>query len=262
MDFAPSCEARPERMVPMPLAERSQQTESSSLVPAHAVAELELALEHGLRTPVAALRASMEGLSSELRGVQPRPAAIPGALEEVDLLSRNVERLLEWAGPTEISPLRSSLEEVLRASSSSFRSFRHPRLLLIRPTTDVALFVDAPLLSRLLQRLIENALEASRQEDALLIARTHDDRISFSVVNHSEERFDPEWALGAFHSTKPNRLGLGLAIVARHAEALGATFRLDVTPERIVRASLELECLVRDDAEQASADEALEKRAA
>lgn len=246
----------------MPLAERAPQPESSSLVPAHAVAELELALEHGLRTPVAALRASMEGLSSELCGVQPRPAAIPGALEEVDLLSRNVERLLEWAGPTTVAPLRSSLEEILRATVRSFRSFRHPRLLLIRPTSDVSLFVDAPLLSRLLQRLVENALEASRQEDALLIARVHDDRITLSVVNHGEQRFDPEWALGAFHTTKSNRLGLGLAIVARQAEALGATFRLDVTRERIVRASLELACLARNVAEQPSGGRTEEHRAA
>ena len=97
MDFA-SCVRRPAGIgfAAMPFADRAARPSTSTLA-LDPNEDLEHALAQGLKTPVAALRASVEGLSSELSGVRPRPAAIPGALEEVELLGRNVQRLLDWA---------------------------------------------------------------------------------------------------------------------------------------------------------------------
>lgn len=239
MDFA-SCVRRPAGIgfAAMPFADRAARPSTSTLA-LDPNEDLEHALAQGLKTPVAALRASVEGLSCELRGVTPRPAAIPGALEEVELLGRNVQRLLEWAGPVQPAPLRCRVEEILRTSTRAFRALKRSRVLAVSAARDLSLLVDGPLLSGLLQRLLENALEGG-SDDVLLRVALGAHRITFSVVNQAAHPFDPEWAMQPFHTTMPNRLGLGLAVAGRHAELLGGTLTLHVSAEGVVRTTVEL----------------------
>lgn len=189
------------------------------------------ALDHGLALPVAALRAAMETLWHEF----PRDARIPpgvhGALQEVELLGRNVAALLELAAPPEPRPLRCSLEEVLR---SAWRPLPHAwtnRLIVARPNDAGSFEVDGPLLSRALSRLLENAFEAGAEE-VLLAADIEGDEVRFSVVDHARESFEPEEAFEPFRSWRPARLGLGLPLARRAVEALDGTLELAHVPGR------------------------------
>lgn len=239
----------------MPLAQRTLVPERPLLAALpderHVLAQ---ALGCGLELPVAALRASLEGLAAELRGLRPPPAAIPGVLEEVRRLGRNVESLIDLARPAEPRPLRCRVEEILRCAARAFLPCHRPRLVLVHPARDATLVVDGPLLSRLLERLIENALEASDREDVLLIARARGSRVEFCILNHAPAAFDVRWALQPFHSTKPNRLGLGLPLAERDARALGGRLTIETGSARDVRVRVRLPAVPpSDDGEELAA---------
>lgn len=221
----------------MPLVQRIVVPDRAVLAMPGEPRALAQALVCGLEKPVAALRAAVEGLASELR-VRPAPAAIPGVLEEVGRLGKNVANLIDFARASEPRPLACRLEEIVHCASRAFVPFHRPRLVVVHPERNPTVVVDGPLLSRLLERLIENALEASSEEDVLLIARSDEGLIRFCVLNHTTESFDGSWALQPFHSTKPNRLGLGLPLAEREARALGGRLTLEASPEGRVRAQV------------------------
>ncbi len=222
----------------MPIAQRAASPERSALAPATDRALLERSLQAGLGIPVAALRASVEGLCSELRGLRPSPAAIPGVLEEVERLGRNVAGLVELARPAEPRPISCRLEEILRSASRAFVPFRRPRLVLARTERGAAVVTDGPLLARALERLVENGLEASDEDDVLLVARREPERVRFAVLNRSRGWLDPQWAMQPFHTTKPNRLGLGLTLAERDVRALGGRLRIETSALGDVRAEV------------------------
>ena len=241
MDFAsaPRSPALERVSAAMPLPQRTVVPDPAVLaVPGEAQA-LAQALSCGLEYPVAALRAAVEGLASELR-VRTAPAAIPGVLEEVERVARNVANLIDYAEPSEPRPLRCRLEEIVHCASRAFVPFHRPRVVVVHPERNPTVVTDGPLLSRLLERLIENALEASSEDDVLLIARADEAWMRFCVLNHTTERFDGAWALQPFCSRKPNRLGLGLPLAERDARALGGRLSIEVSSEGRVRAQVDV----------------------
>ena len=221
----------------MPLVDRKHTVVPRSPLFRRDGLELEFALKNGLQTPIAALRASIEGLASELRGHRPQPAAIPGVLEEVEQLAVNVANLIDAATPPDAYPLVCSVEEILQGAASIASAPDRRRLLLAHPAASQKIRVDGTLLVRLLRRLVENALEADGNE-VLLLARIGDASVEFSVLNHSSVPVDADWAVAPFHSSKNNRLGLGLTAVHSDVAALGGTFEFEVCASGDVRAAV------------------------
>jgi C4-dicarboxylate-specific signal transduction histidine kinase len=184
-------------------------------------AVLARALVQGLNTPLAALRATMESLSQELlheRG-SVAPLRIDGVLREVDLLGKNVRDLCDFAAAPVPSPLRCSLEEIVEAARAPLTTEQRVRTIAARCEPGAALVVDGPLLSGCLRRLIENALEATASL-ALVVARLEEGRATFAVVDDAPSAFGRDWRPSPFHTTKPNRLGLGLALTQRDVALL------------------------------------------
>ena len=196
------------------------------------------AIEKALLTPLTALRASVEGIVSELRGRARPPAAIAGVLAEIDRLTQNVQSLMEYSGDICSRPLDCSLREILRTATRRLPATDQERLLVAAPTERQVLETDAVLAGRLLHRLIENALEAC-DGDVLIRARHEGTRCVFSVVNRCANA-DQAPDAAPFHTSKPNRLGLGLAVARREAEALGGSLHARIGPEGSVRATLEV----------------------
>ncbi|MFT5688784.1 MAG: CheY-like chemotaxis protein [Planctomycetota bacterium] len=60
------------------------------------------------------------------------------------------------------------------------------------------------------------------------------------MVNESAHGFDTEWATQAFHSTKPNRLGLGLTLARRDVQLLGGDLHIEALASGAVRVALSL----------------------
>jgi len=203
---------------------------------------LSRALAQGLDTPLSALRASLETLGHELRaGVKDiQPLRIEGVLGEFERLGRNVRELLDYATPPEVRPLACSLEEIVRAACAPLDVLARERVLVARVEPGSEITVDGPLLATALRRLIENALEAGTGQ-VLVVARREPAGTSFSVTDDASAALAPDWQATPFCTTKPNHLGLGLALTRRDVALLGGRLEFLRTPggETCVRISLD-----------------------
>ncbi len=226
-----------------------EHTRSPNPGPSGEEAAFSRALSQGLNTPLDALRATMESLSQELQlGSAPgvRPLRIDGVLREVDRLGKNVRELCEFASPPVPRPLACSLEEIVCAARAPLAPEQRARVVAARTDPGAALDVDGPLLSGCLRRLLENALEAT-EGPVLVIARREHGAASFSVVDDAPSALGPGWQPMPFHTTKPNHLGLGLALTKRDVALLDGRLEFLSTPggETCVRITIQLKEAVR-----------------
>ncbi len=207
------------------------------------------ALAQGLDTPLDALRATMESLSQELRqgsATAFAPLRIDGVLREVDRLGKNVRELVEYATPPVPSPLACALEEIVHAARAPLSPEQKERVVVARTEPGTALEVDGPLLSGCLRRLLENALEAS-EGPVLVSARREGHEASFAVVDGAPSALDASFRPVPFRTTKPNHLGLGLALTQRDVALLHGRLEFLSTPggETCVRITVQLKEDVR-----------------
>jgi signal transduction histidine kinase len=190
------------------------------------------ALAQGLDTPLSALRASMESLNLEL--VQrSTPAIAPlrleGVMREVERLGRNVRELCALAAPPVPHALHCTLEEIVSAARQHLTGEQQGRVVAARCEAQAELEVDGPLLAVCLRRLIENALEAS-EGVVLIVARIEGEHATFSVIDDAPSALGPDWRPSAFHTTKPNHLGLGLTLTQRDLALLNGRLEFLSTP--------------------------------
>ncbi len=190
--------------------------------------EVGAALLHALDLPLNALRASMEALLAELEG-KAAGRTLPHVLNEVRLLERNVRDLIAFTTPSTPSPLRCTLDEITQSAREELPSSLRGRVVQARHDHGARLFVDGPMVSRCLRRLIENALEAGSQ-NVLLISKRDREGASFTVVDTAPEFLEADWALQAFRSKRSNHLGLGLPLVQRDVSIMGGDLTMTVTP--------------------------------
>jgi signal transduction histidine kinase len=215
-------------------AENETTRAAAALSPAQLLGgeSLSRALVQGLDTPLAALRATMESLTQELemkRGAGVPPLRIDGVLREVDRLGKNVRELCDFAAPPVPRPLPCSLVEIVEAARAQLTPEQRARVVVARCEAGAGLEVDGPLLAGCLRRLLENALEAT-EELVLVVARLEHGEASFSVVDDAPNAFGPGWQPVPFQSTKPNHLGLGLALTQRDIELLDGRLEFLSTP--------------------------------
>lgn len=201
---------------------------------------LSRALTQGLDTPLHALRATMESLGHELLAHEPiQPLRIDGVLREVDRLGKNVRELVDFATPPVPRPLACTLEEIAQAARAELAPELRERVVLARCEPKAVAHVDGPLVAGCLRRLIENALEAT-DELVLVVARLEEGEASFAVVDGTPSTLGPGWRPAPFHTTKPNHLGLGLALTQRDVALLNGRLQFLSTPggETCVRITL------------------------
>lgn len=203
---------------------------------------LSRALAQGLDRPLLALRASLETLGQELRQGpgSVAPMRIDGVLGEFERLGKNVRQLLEYATAPAIHALDCSLEEIVQAARAPLASEQRERVVCARIEPGASLIVDGPLLATCLRRLLENALEAGTGT-VLVVARRTEESTSFSVLDENgADAFGPEWHPTPFLTTKPNHIGLGLALTQRDVALLGGRLEFLRNPggETCVRITL------------------------
>lgn len=178
------------------------------------------ALVRGLGIPIDALRASIETLAADFDDSDPRGQVLDQAARELRRLGRRVEELVDFSAPSAPQPLRCTAREIACAVRQQLLPDDRRRLVVASSEGSIPIWVDGPLLTRALRRLVENALEAS-SEEVLLSVRAVGPDVVFAVVDHNPSaRFDPDHRPAPFASEKPDRLGLGLTLVMRDVERL------------------------------------------
>jgi signal transduction histidine kinase len=195
-------------------------------------------ISHDLRTPLAALRASVEAIRD---GVAPDPdAALKGMEHQVQALAALVDDLglhtRLASGTLAMRPTRIDLTELADEAVETLRPLATAsdvRLVIVAGDR-IALRADQAQLGRVLRNLIENAIRHSPSDGTVIVELEVDqasDKASAVVrVVDEGEGFPPELGERAFEpftrgdparDVRTGTAGLGLAIAAAIVEAHG-----------------------------------------
>jgi two-component system, OmpR family, sensor kinase len=194
---------------------------------------------HELRTPVAVIKAELEGaLRAGGHDPQVREALV-ASLEECDHLAQLTEDLLIVAraneGELPVRPERLELREQLERVARRFaeRAGERGRTIAVDADDGEYVHADEPRLRQALGNLVDNALRHGRGEIVLRASRSSSG-VQIEVSDQGDG-FSPDFAQRAFERFARGDLartsdgtGLGLSIVRAIAEAHGG--RTEVVP--------------------------------
>ncbi len=204
------------------------------------IGETAAAVAHGIRNPLASLRAT-----AQLALRHPDSPAARDHLEtiiyEVDRLDRRVSHLLSFARPAPVHPMRDSVsrlvEDLLPSFSELLREQRVELELALAPTLpDVR--IDSVQIEQALVEIIANALDAMPEGGRLRIAAGLDassGRPADVIIEVADTGVGiPEEVLPSlgepFFTTRPEGTGLGLAITKRYVEQNGGRLTIESRP--------------------------------
>jgi signal transduction histidine kinase len=182
--------------------------------------ELASSVSASLRTPIAALRASLETLARDLGGDDARARSLGYALEEVVRIGRQVQTLVDFALPAPLHALRCRADELARAAISFLTPAARPRVVLACENACASIEVDGTHFSRALALLLEDALEGADQP-VLLVARCEEREASFTILHDKGTAANAERSAGS---------ALGVMLARRDLERLGARANIDPNP--------------------------------
>jgi two-component system, NtrC family, sensor histidine kinase HydH len=205
-----------------------------------ALGQLTAGLAHELRNPMGTIRASAEMLT---RNVDQDPAItreLAGFISsEVDRTNSLITRFLEFARPMQLRLAATPLSEILDKAVEQFERHNPPYPVSVYKNyaLDVpVLNVDGELLERVFYNLLLNAAQATPAGGTVTL-KTRQwsgggaevsviDRGSGIATEHLENIFNP------FFTTKPEGVGLGLAIVSKIVDEHGGHIAVESEPSK------------------------------
>lgn len=207
---------------------RAQLVQSEKLA---SIGEMAAAVAHGLRNPLASLRAAAQVVRHH-PGSPSSGEYLDAIIEEVDRLDRRISHLLSFSRPAPFHPLRESLQRLIEGLLPTFSEplrERGVQLELEIPPDLPEVEVDPIQLEQSLVEIISNALDAMPAGGRLRIAAVQTNgTVSIEVADTGPGI--PDSVLPSvcepFFTTRPEGTGLGLAIARRYVEQNGG--RLEI----------------------------------
>ena len=206
-----------------------------------AIGEVVTAVAHGIRNPLANIRAAAQVASLDCRDADPSalaPKNLVNIMMEVDRLESRLKELLQFVRPANrpIEPL--DLNAVLRESLQMMAG----RIAKTRLTLEEQLAPTLPpimgssiLLEQVFLSLIGNAVEAIPDGSGTITIRTGSERDGTGAPSVFAEVRDTGVGISSeqlsrifepFYTTKAQGTGLGLAIAKKFTEAQAGTLRV------------------------------------
>jgi signal transduction histidine kinase len=225
------------------------------------IGEMAAAVAHGMRNPLASLRAS-----AQLARRHPEsPAAreqLDAIIEEVDRLDRRISHLLSFARPAPFRPLVERLPQLVEGLLPSFGELLRERKVELRmslPTELPDVRVDPMQLEQAIVEIVSNAIDAMPEGGILTISGREEQagtggngREVVLEITDTGPGIPPEaisQVCEPFFTTRAEGTGLGLAIARRYVEQNGGALEIASTVGEGTTVRLHLPALTAQPAE-------------
>src|SRR5467141_2989301 len=212
---------------------RAQLVQSEKLA---SIGQMAAGVAHGLRNPLASLRAAAQLAQHRVEGPAAREQ-LNAIIEQVDRLDQRIAHLLAFSRPAPFRPLRESVRTLVDGALSGFAELlrqRRVEVAIAVPPTLREIRVDPMRLEQALTEIISNALDAMSDGGRLEIAAQSQsgeggaDGVLLEITDSGPgiaAEILPNLC-EPFFTTRPEGTGLGLAIAKRYVEETGG--RLDI----------------------------------
>src|SRR5437764_6427880 len=211
---------------------RAQLVQSEKLA---SIGQMAAAVAHGLRNPLASLRAAAQLARHRVDAPAAREQ-LDAIVEQVDRLDLRIAHLLQFSRPAPFRPLRESVRALVDGALAGFTELLRQRkveLAVHAPAALPDIQVDPMRLEQALTELVANALDAMPEGGRLEVTTRAEPSASGAgvvvEVTDSGRGIAPEILPNLcepFFTTRPEGTGLGLAIAKRYVEEAGG--RLDI----------------------------------
>jgi signal transduction histidine kinase len=225
------------------------------------IGEMAAAVAHGMRNPLASLRAS-----AQLARRHPEsPAAreqLDAIIEEVDRLDRRISHLLSFARPAPFRPLVERLPQLVEGLLPSFGELLRERKVELRMSLPPELpdvRVDPMQLEQALVEIVSNAIDAMPMGGTLTVSGREEragengrGREVVLEITDTGPGIPPETIAQVcepFFTTRAEGTGLGLAIAKRYVEQNGGALEIASTVGEGTTVRLHLPALAGQPAE-------------
>src|SRR5580700_6599595 len=202
-----------------------------------ALGQLAAGLAHELRNPLGTIRASAEMLTRSVAAENDVAREVAGFIaEEVDRTNSLVTRFLDFVRPLQLRPAPADLAQVLdRSVAMADREATAREVTVYKNySPDIPPFpLDAELMERVFYNLLVNAAQATAAGGAVTVkTRPVEGNAEISVIDRGQG-IDPKLIdaiFNPFFTTKPDGVGLGLAICSKIVDQHGGKIVVESEP--------------------------------
>lgn len=194
--------------------------------------EMSAVLAHEIRNPLASLKGAAQLLGEQLAETSPLQRKVSRIVDEAKRLEELSTTLLDLVRSSSISRSAVDPGKLVRDAALSVSA---ERIVVDTTHAPASWQLDAPRMEQVLKNLFQNALQAATEPTSVVEARVDKERDELLIRVRDHGAGIPAGAerriFEAFHTTRAQGTGLGLAVARRIVELHGGRIHGENHPE-------------------------------